>query len=164
MAWIGVRIDVGRMCGSPRQSRCFGLKTMSYPKAKWLVLILLVEVWSCLSLTCEKSGKGPDVPLTKVVVDSVEVANLQAEKGEAELLVHGVLPNPAYAIDHIEVKVMGEEIQITPWATHDPQKTVIMVTVPFVEKCKVTRLIRNRVYSVKVEGMNRTAVRQMAVN
>jgi|GEM_PF-1317728 len=139
------------------------MRTLNNSKAKWLIFVLLMEALGGFNVSCEYIKEKRSVSLTKVVVDSVRVADLDAEKGEAELVVHGVLPNPAYAIDHVEVKVSDAEIRITPWAMHDPEKVVIMMTVPFVEKCKVTKLARNRKYSIKVEGANMVIVQPMSL-
>ncbi len=136
---------------------------MNNSKAKWLIFVLLVGAWSSSNLTCHSSEKKPDMSLTKVIVDSVKVADLQPQNGEAELMVHGISPNPAYTIDHIDVKVTDEEIRVTPWAKHDPHKIVIMVTVPFAEKCRVTKLVRDRNYSIRVEGVNKVVVQRMTV-
>jgi hypothetical protein len=128
-----------------------------------IIYAFLLGMLCIRALSCNGEKKMKSSPLTKVVVDSVKVSKVTALKGEAELVVYGVLPNPAYSIDHFEVKIKDDKVQIVPWATHDPQKVVIMMTVPFAEKCQVTGLQHNQVYHVLVEGSQKTASARLSI-
>ncbi len=90
--------------------------------------------------------------MTIVPVKSVKIYKVSRWRKQAELMVDGYLPTPAYELDHVEVNIEDDEIQLTPWAQHDPDKVVIQMSVPFQKRCKIRGLCRNQTYRVIVEG------------
>ncbi|HNR69566.1 MAG TPA: hypothetical protein PKN04_13525 [bacterium] len=87
--------------------------------------------------------------LTMVRVDSVSLHKYHNRRKLAELRIYGYLPNPSYEIHHIETHLQGDEIVITPWASHDPSKIVIQMNVPFEHLCKIKGLEKNFSYQVR---------------
>ena len=93
--------------------------------------------------------------LKKISVDSITVRSINSRKGIVELLLKGTLPNPAYKLDHIQTDVEKDEINITPWASYDPNLIVIQMIVNFEEKCTVKGLKKGKQYSIKVNGIKK---------
>ena len=126
-------------------------------------IILFISFWPLLfslGANCKDQVKVKRQNLYRVVVDSLQVVRIEPKKGEAELVIYGILPNPSYEIDHVQVVKKGGEVKVIPWARHDPTKIVIQVTVPFKEKCRIKGLSR-REYQIKVQGANRALVKKL---
>ncbi len=128
-------------------------------------IVLLVSFWPLLfslGANCKDEIKVNKQNLYRVVVDSLQIVRVEPKKGEVELVIHGILPNPSYEIDHVEIVKKGGEVKVIPWARHDPSKIVIQVTVPFKEKCRIKGL-SHREYQIKVQGANRTVVKKLSL-
>lgn len=87
--------------------------------------------------------------LAKASIESVEVLS------ELALVVHGVFPSPAYELDHSEVEVNGNQIDIATWARFDSHKIVPQVLVAFQDTISVD-LTKNRLYEVTLHSRNGT--------
>ena len=107
-------------------------------------------------LACQPSNnidaaKGSD----NLQLANVESFSFKPEKGTAVVKIKGLLPNPSYSIERIDVKLEKEKIVLTPWMKHDPSIIAIQMTVPFEEEVKVTGLKKSTPYSINVKAQNK---------
>ncbi len=114
--------------------------------------VVVVMLFALVQTDCIGESKMIKKTLKTVTVDSIQVVNQHVDRGAVDLIIHGLLPNPSYELDHFEVQVQEDTIAITPWARHDPSKIVIQMMVPFKESCHVKGLSRDAHYIVKAEG------------
>jgi len=105
---------------------------------------------------CEGGSKMSKIKLHRLPVDSLKTLQKYPKKGQADLMIYGILPNPAYKIERIDVKVKEDIIQITPLASYVPKKIVIQMTVKFEEKCKVSRLNKGKEYNINLIGTKKS--------
>lgn len=92
--------------------------------------------------------------LQQVYVDAPPVAAKIVGR-KATIKVSGHLPNPAYKLDHLAVKVRGKVIEVTPLARHDPGKIVAQMLVPFTDSVEV-EVPEAGEYTVRVLGRSQT--------
>lgn len=97
--------------------------------------------------------------LQKAAVDSVAVIDAEQE-GALDVVLTGYLPSPAYEIERVEVKRRGKTIEITPLMRHDPDKIVIMMTIPYSKRVRLEKL-RHQAYTVRVNDAQRVHSQQV---
>jgi hypothetical protein len=97
--------------------------------------------------------------LQKAVVDSFAVVDSE-KVGAVDILLAGQLPSPAYNIERVDVKRRGKVIEITPWMRYDPNKIVIMVTVPYSQRVSLGNL-GEQTYTVRVVDAKQIRSRQV---
>ena len=90
--------------------------------------------------------------LVQLGVDSVRISRAMTKKGELEIIVKGILPTPAYQLDHFEIDIKKNRVDITPWARYDREKIVIQMAVPYEEKCLIKGLEPAKKYTLRVNG------------
>jgi len=89
--------------------------------------------------------------LQKIYLDEVPNLRTAASDHPTKIQISGNLPNPAYKLDHIDVQVRGDVIEITPLAQHDPTVMVIQVLVPFTDSVEVGPLKAGE-YTLRLVG------------
>jgi hypothetical protein len=102
----------------------------------------------------KKTAKKAKGDLVQLGVDSVRISRPMTKRGELEIIVKGILPTPAYQLDHFEIDVKKNQVDITPWATYDREKIVIQMAVPYQEKCLIKGLEPDKKYTLRVSGAN----------
>jgi uncharacterized protein (DUF2249 family) len=88
-------------------------------------------------------------------VDSVKIDTTESAKGRVTVTVYGVLPNPSYQFDHFDIVRDGNLITITPLATHDPNKIVIQLIIPYKEKCQIKYDQKGKNWKININGSNK---------
>jgi hypothetical protein len=134
------------------------------------VRLSLLLIISAIFAVCKPSGERADQSevrmkvasgFQKAIVDSFTVA--ESEKKEAvEILLLGQLPSPAYTIERVDVKRHGKVIEITPWMRYDPNKIVIMMTIPYTRRVSVENL-DEKTYTIRVEDAKQIRSREVTV-
>ncbi|RPI00984.1 MAG: hypothetical protein EHM72_07660 [Calditrichaeota bacterium] len=104
--------------------------------------------------------KGTKEGLQQAVVDSFQI--MPAADEGLEVRIFGILPSPAYTLDHVHVKKSGTSIEITPWMQYDPNKIVIMVTIPYQETISIGKVERDMM--VKIHDAKQTRSRMIRLH
>lgn len=135
-----------------------------------MVRLNLFIIIAAIFAVCKPSGERIDQSevrmkaasgLQKVIVDSFTVA--ESEKmGAVEVLLSGQLPSPAYTIERVDVKRRGKVIEITPWMRYDPNKIVIMMTIPYTRRVSVEGL-DEKTYTIRVEDAKQIRSREVTM-
>lgn len=99
--------------------------------------------------------------LQKAIVDSFTVADSKKEKA-VDVLLSGQLPSPAYTIERVDVKRRGQVIEITPWMRYDPNKIVIMMTIPYTHRVSVDGL-NEKSYTIRVADAKQIRSREVTI-
>lgn len=127
-------------------------------------ILMTAAVMALCKPGAERAGRSEDsarksTGLQKAAVDSIAFIEVEQE-GALEVLLTGYLPSPAYEIERVEVKRRGKTIEITPLMRHDPDKIVIMMTIPFSERVRLEKL-RRQSYTVRVNDARRVRSQQV---
>jgi hypothetical protein len=114
-------------------------------------MLLGAEPETIMAKKTTKKAKGD---LVRLGVDSVSVSRPMTKKGELEIVVKGILPTPAYQLDHFEINRKKNQVDITPWARYDRNKIVIQMAVPYQEKCLIKGLVPDKKVTLRINGAN----------
>lgn len=87
-----------------------------------------------------------------VSIERLQVVDMNAKKGQVLVKVNGILPNPSYEIERMDIQIKGDEILLVPKVKHDPKKIVIQMMVPFEEEVTVKGLKQEQSYKIKIKG------------
>ena len=138
--------DKGRKFGKVRLRPCrFDLYVR---RLCWLLMVvsgIVLNGAGCLSTGKNQPSQEPksepevtpSSSLEKLYLDEMPKQLAAASNRATTFEVKGKLPNPAYRLDHVEVKVRGRVIEITPWAQVNHNVMVVQIVVPYSEKVEV---------------------------
>jgi hypothetical protein len=124
---------------------------------KTMLRLNFILIIAAVFAVCKPSGERADQSegvmksvsgLQKAIVDSFTINDSKKEKA-VDVLLAGQLPSPAYTIERVDVKRRGRVIEITPWMRYDPNKIVIMMTIPYTERVSVEDLDEKE-YTIRV--------------
>ncbi len=113
--------------------KMLALKNLFEKSMKFILL------YGCFALLfCTSTKNSQDIAVLKkqaraqqLTLASVDSMTVTRENGAVSVLLHGMLPNPAYALERVDVDVQNNVVNLLPWMSHDPNKIVIQMTVPF---------------------------------
>jgi hypothetical protein len=135
-----------------------------------MVRLNLFIIIATIFAVCKPSGERIDQSegrmkvasgLQKAIVDSFTVAE-SPKMGAVEILLSGQLPSPAYTIERVDVKRNGKVVEITPWMRYDPNKIVIMMTIPYTHRVSVEGL-DEKTYTIRVEDAKQIRSRKVTM-
>jgi hypothetical protein len=101
--------------------------------------------------------------IEKVYVSSAEILPGITAGNEVSVRITGNLPNPAYKIDSYDIKVQGNNIEITPLAYHDKSVVAIQMLVHFEDTVKV-KLQELGTHTMKINGRTKTMTKDVVLN
>ena len=132
--------------------------------SKLLLLCGFLVIWT--SQSCKNVEKTDNVNkaesqnLKNAQVEECVVEKMDPDSGSVIVSIKGILPNPSYKIEHVDVKVEKNIITLTPKMSHDPSLTVIQMTIPFEEKVSLSDLTEKS-YIIEIIGDNKVVAQEL---
>ncbi len=121
----------------------------------------------CLFLMCSSAKNSKDIPELKqqareqqLQLAPVDSLSFSSTNNGVTLLLHGMLPNPAYAIERVDVRVEDNVIHVLPWMSHDQDQIVIQMTIPYEHKVDIGPL-PDQEHTIRVQGQYRILARDL---
>ena len=73
-------------------------------------------------------------------IESLSVVQKNSDEKAAVFLLKGILPSPAYSVKEIKIDYKDNLITFLPVISHDPNKIVIQMAIPFEKELMVKNI------------------------